>query len=113
MISSTRSSWVASIVGGERVRVDDLAVRVDPLGAQLRERAPEAPRGLGARRTSLDCGATIRKLAGPCAARSRTRSRSSCEITVSFATHEHVLLDVGGVVVAATTCRTGTSPAAS
>ena len=82
MISSTRSS--CSIQRrGERIRVDDLPVDVDPLDAQHGERAAQAALGLERVDASL-CGATIRKLAGPpprgrgCgrAARSRARSRS-------------------------------------
>ena len=84
----------------ERIGVHDLAVGVDPLRAQLRERAAQAPVGLRARGGRSLCGATIRKLAGPCAARARTRSRSSFEITVSFATTSTLLLELRRVVVA-------------
>ena len=92
---------------GEGVGMNDLAMRVDPLRAQLRERAPHAPGRLGARGSSLSCGETMRKLAGPLAARSRIRSRSSFEMTVSFATTSTLRSSSTGSSSPATTCLTG------
>ena len=70
MISSVRSSSTASIAADERVRVCDLAVHVDALRAQHRERRAETALRLGmlARVGSL-CGHTMRKLAAPSCAR--------------------------------------------
>ena len=46
MISSTRSSFTTCQRGGVRIGMHDLAVRVDPLAAQLGERAAQALVGL-------------------------------------------------------------------
>ena len=54
--------------GRERIRVDDLPVGVDPLRAELRERAPKAAGGLGARdvaRLRRDDQEARRALRGP------------------------------------------------
>ena len=75
---------------GERIGVGDLAVRLDPLGAKLRQRRAAAaapPPGASPRSGSL-CGQMIRKRARGARARavSRIRSSSGSPSTVSFAT---------------------------
>ena len=99
--------------GGEGIGMDDLAVGVDPLGAQLRERAPQPPGGLGTGRRRSDCGATIRKLAGPCAARARDAVEQLLRDHRLVRDDEHVRLESRRIVVAATMWRTGRPPAAA
>ena len=77
-----------------RIRVRDLAVRVDPLAAEHRECAPQPPLGFRMRRpgSGRSAGSTIRKLAGrarralPDARRAAGRRRRvSFAITSTFA----------------------------
>ena len=73
MISSTRSSRDGLHRRRVRIGVRDLAVRLDPLAAQLGERAPQPPLGVGVRRRASGRSAGRRSGSSParCAARSR------------------------------------------
>ena len=109
MISSTRSSWVASIVAVYGSGWTTCPCASIPSSAAARARAGDAGR-IGALGGAVDCGATIRKLAGPCAPPSRMRSRSSFEMTVSFATTRTFFSCSASSP--AITCCDGTAPAA-
>ena len=110
MISSTRSSRDGVHRGGVRVRVRDLAVRLDALGAQLRQRRAQPPLGLGVsargrdrsadRRSGTSRGRSVSRAsagsgrAAARRARSRSRRRARSSPPVRAATSE-------------TTCSTG------
>ena len=89
MISSTRSSWTTCHRRRVRIGVDDLPVRVDPLAAQLGERAAQPAVGVVVLLVSL-CGATIRKLPAlrgalrGCGRAARPRGRSGSRSTSTF-----------------------------
>ena len=112
--SSTRSSSIDLHRRGVRVRVRDLAVRVDALGAK-RRRARRAggapPRDARAACGSL-CGQTSRKLAGPSAARARMRSSRRLAEDGLVGDHEHVRLTRPRRDVGRRRARTGGRPRA-
>ena len=98
--------------GRERIRVRDLAVRVDALAAQDRQRAAQAALGLGMSRATVALRRDDQELAGPFAARSRICSSSGSPTTVSFATTRTFASPPSSCSRSTTTCSTGKPPAA-
>ena len=92
---------------GVRVGMRDLAVRLDPLGAQRRERLPQPPLGLRvlAPLRGRSAGRRSGSSRRPRAARCRIRSSSGSPSTVSLATTSTFAPDWAAVVE--TTCSTG------